>query len=241
MLLTHHLPCRSSLPSSPLLRLRCELLNRNLLQCLHLWHHLSLYLIIAFHFPSSHRQSSWEHRSTSISASSVDITVVSMCLIHRNSKAHFKCDLFPALEVCLSLMGFLGCCNKPPALRRVLMTYYILTMHLGGTCIPHLRVSMVAQWLENLPAMQETWFSPWVGQIPWGRKWQPTPVFLPGEFHGQKSLEVYSLWGRKELRHNWVSIYFIFMHIKYLNRLFSCKNIVTSVMCQAIFYIFLKH
>ena len=59
MLLTHHLPCRSSLPSSPLLRLRCELLNRNLLQCLHLRHHLSLYLIIAFHFPSSHRQSSW--------------------------------------------------------------------------------------------------------------------------------------------------------------------------------------
>ena len=37
------------------------------------------------------------------------------------------------------------------------MTYYILTMHLGGTCIPHLRVSMVAQWLKNLPAMQETW------------------------------------------------------------------------------------
>ena len=59
MLLTHHLPCRSSLPSSPLPRLRCELLNRNLLQCLHLWYHLSLYLIIAFHFPSSHRQSSW--------------------------------------------------------------------------------------------------------------------------------------------------------------------------------------
>ena len=29
---------------------------------------------------------------------------------------------------------------------------------------------------------------PWVGKIPWRRKWQPTPVFLPGESHGQKSL-----------------------------------------------------
>ena len=27
-------------------------------------------------------------------------------------------------------------------------------------------------------------FSPWVGKIPWGRAWQPTPVFLPGELHG---------------------------------------------------------
>ena len=29
---------------------------------------------------------------------------------------------------------------------------------------------------------------PWVGKIPWSRKWQPTPVFLPGEFHRQRSL-----------------------------------------------------
>ena len=42
-------------------------------------------------------------------------------------------------------------------------------------------------------------FDPWVGKIPWRRKWQPTPVFLPGEFHGQRSLLGYSPWGRKEL------------------------------------------
>ena len=35
-------------------------------------------------------------------------------------------------------------------------------------------------------------------KIPWRRKWQPTPVFLPGEFHGQRSLAGYSLWNRKE-------------------------------------------
>ena len=35
-------------------------------------------------------------------------------------------------------------------------------------------------------------FDPWVGKIPWRRKWQPTPVFLPGNFHGQRSLGGYS-------------------------------------------------
>jgi len=38
----------------------------------------------------------------------------------------------------------------------------------------------------------ETWVDPWVGKIPWRRKWQPTPVFLPGESLGQSSLAGYS-------------------------------------------------
>ena len=41
-------------------------------------------------------------------------------------------------------------------------------------------------------------FDPWVGKIPWRRKWQPTPVFLPGESHGERSLVGYSPRGRKE-------------------------------------------
>ena len=41
-------------------------------------------------------------------------------------------------------------------------------------------------------------FDPWVRKIPGRRKWQPTPVFLPGKFHGQRSLAGYSPWGRKE-------------------------------------------
>ena len=40
-------------------------------------------------------------------------------------------------------------------------------------------------------------FDPWVRKIPWGRAWQPTPVILPGEVHGQRSLVGYSPWGRK--------------------------------------------
>ena len=41
-------------------------------------------------------------------------------------------------------------------------------------------------------------FSPWVGKIPWRREWQPTPVFLLGESHGQRSLAGFSPWGSKE-------------------------------------------
>ena len=41
-------------------------------------------------------------------------------------------------------------------------------------------------------------FNPWVGKIPWRTEWQPTPVFLLGEFHRQRSLAGYSPWGRKE-------------------------------------------
>ena len=41
-------------------------------------------------------------------------------------------------------------------------------------------------------------FDTWVGKIPWRRAWQPTPVFLPGESHGQRSLVGHSPWGRKE-------------------------------------------
>ena len=41
-------------------------------------------------------------------------------------------------------------------------------------------------------------FSPWVGKIPWRRAWQPTPVFLPGKFHGERSLVGYSPCSCKE-------------------------------------------
>jgi len=40
-------------------------------------------------------------------------------------------------------------------------------------------------------------FDPWVRKIPWRKKWQPTPGFLPGKSHGQRSLVGYSLWGHK--------------------------------------------
>ena len=42
-------------------------------------------------------------------------------------------------------------------------------------------------------------FDPWLRKIPWRRKWQPTPEFLPRKSHGQRSLVGYSPWGHKEL------------------------------------------
>ena len=42
-------------------------------------------------------------------------------------------------------------------------------------------------------------FNAWVGKILWRKKWQPASVFLPGKFHGQRSLVVYSPWGCKDM------------------------------------------
>ena len=57
--------------------------------------------------------------------------------------------------------------------------------------------------VKNPPANAEDagdlGFDPWVGKIAWRRKLQPTPVFLPGKPHGQRSLTGYSPWGHKEL------------------------------------------
>ena len=58
---------------------------------------------------------------------------------------------------------------------------------------------LVAQSVKNLSAMDKRpGFDPWVGKIPGRREWLPTPVFLPGEFHGQRSLAGYSPWGHEE-------------------------------------------
>ena len=49
--------------------------------------------------------------------------------------------------------------------------------------------------VKNLPV---SGFKSSVGNIPWSRKWQPTPVVLPGKFHGQRGLVGYRPWGHKE-------------------------------------------
>ena len=52
--------------------------------------------------------------------------------------------------------------------------------------------------VKKLPAMGETW-DPWVGKIAWKRELLPTPVFLPGEFHGQRSMVGNGPWDPKGL------------------------------------------
>ena len=51
--------------------------------------------------------------------------------------------------------------------------------------------------VKNSPPVQDTWVRS-LGNISWRRKWQPTPVSLPGKSHGQRGPVGYSPWGRKE-------------------------------------------
>ena len=57
--------------------------------------------------------------------------------------------------------------------------------------------------VRNLPAnvgdTRDMGSDPWIQKMPWRRKWQCTLVFLPGEFHGQRSLAYYSPWGLKRV------------------------------------------
>ena len=79
--------------------------------------------------------------------------------------------------------------GKPRCIFAYICTYVYVCMYMG---VPGGAVA------KNPPAVQETQetqLSPWVGKIPWRRTWQPTPVFSPGKFHGQRSLAGYTALG----------------------------------------------
>ena len=69
----------------------------------------------------------------------------------------------------------------------------------------NIRASQVALLVKNPPAYPGDMrhrFDAWVRKIPWKRKWQLTPILLPGESHEQRSLASYSPQSRKELGHD---------------------------------------
>ena len=78
-----------------------------------------------------------------------------------------------------------------------------LLLFLGGSriyllvfAIPYLQFSEgLLGWLSGKESTYNAgdveMFDPWIGKVPWRRAWQPTPVFLPGESHGQRSLGGY--------------------------------------------------
>ena len=80
--------------------------------------------------------------------------------------------------------------------------------------------SLVAQLVKNLPLIQETLVNFWVRKIPWRKEWLLTPVFLSGEFHGHRSLAVYSPWGGKE----WDTTKRLSLHFTSKTRNPSIKN-----------------
>ena len=93
-------------------------------------------------------------------------------------------------------------------------TQFIITDELYGiyvaqSCLIFWSLNWVKVWykgasqvtlvVKNWPANKRYGFDPWVRKIPWRRIWKLTPLFLPGESHGQKSLVSYSPLGCKEL------------------------------------------
>ena len=77
-----------------------------------------------------------------------------------------------------------------------------ILMFLRGPILYHpLHTHRLPWWLRGLSVCLQCGrpsFYPWVGKIPWRRKWQPTPVLLPGKPHGRRSLVGYSAWGHKK-------------------------------------------
>ena len=91
---------------------------------------------------------------------------------------------------------------------------YIISFHCQITshcmAVPHCIYPCISWWTDfsggargkevscQCRRYKRCWFNPWVRKIPWRRAWQPTPIFLSGESHGQRSLAGYSPWGCKE-------------------------------------------
>ena len=67
---------------------------------------------------------------------------------------------------------------------------------------PHLKGFRWLNGKEFTHQRRRRRFNPWVGKIPWRRKWQPTPVSLPGKSRGQRSLAGCSPWGHRGVRHD---------------------------------------
>ena len=105
-------------------------------------------------------------------------------------------------------------------------SYFLLTWHLSlhrfqasVFCSTESAVSFIFYWFKETMELSRwcsgkefAWqcrrhrrcrFDPCTRKIPWRRKWQLTPVFLPGKLHGQRILVGYSLWGRKEWDVTW--------------------------------------
>ena len=96
-----------------------------------------------------------------------------------------------SIVLCLSTYKFFAI-HMFIYLHRILQFTKILT---------HTHKYLVAQWQESAcqwRRWKRYWCNPWVGKSPWWRKWQPMPIFLPGESHGQGSLTGYSPWRLEE-------------------------------------------
>ena len=94
-----------------------------------------------------------------------------------------------------------------------------------------IQASQLVQWQRihlSMRRHRRHSFTPWVGKIPWSRKWQPTSEFLPGKFRGQRSLAGYCPWGHKRVGHDWAHTHTL--HITYMD---MC---IILYMCQYMYW-----
>ena len=97
-------------------------------------------------------------------------------MVYNRLASFTLCNVF---KVCLSCRWI-----------RISFLYYYWTIYVcfpGGSAVKNLTANA---------CQDRRWeFEPWVRKIPWRRAWQPTPVFLCGESHGQRNMEGYNPWG----------------------------------------------
>ena len=103
-------------------------------------------------------------------------------------------------------------------------------------------LSQWRRWYRICLQCKRPEFDPWVRKIPWRREWQPTPVCLPGESHGLRSLVGYSPWGCKEsdMNEHTLLYYYPYKHpspcvtqalSKHARNNIPQQNIATEVVC----------
>ena len=86
----------------------------------------------------------------------------------------------------------------PYLLKGKLLSLFYYVQFQISICLSKNRLPRWLSGVKNAPAMQEMQVQSLGRKIPWRRKWQPIPVFLPGKSHGQRSLVGYSPWGWTE-------------------------------------------
>ena len=97
----------------------------------------------------------------------------------------------------MQMQGIVNTWDQARGGRRNLFVFLLALgmLHVLSHLVP---TQPIAQMVKNWLAMQETRVRPLGWEVLWRREWQSTPEFLPGEFHGQRSLVGCSPWGRKE-------------------------------------------
>ena len=112
----------------------------------------------------------------------------------------FSCSLFLIALILLLLWFWFQIPCRPRVIRIIVVTFL------------YWATSLVAKMVNHLPAMREIWVWSLGWEDPWRRKWQPTPVFLPGESHGRRNLVGYSPWRSQRVGHDWTTSLSLFLY-----------------------------